>query len=104
LPREPPPAILDFMPDFATLIKSRNFTVIVRLETAGRKGKPVTLLEGLPKQELFLKSLLSALKAACGAGGTYHMDRREGAVEVQGDQRDRVCAVLEKAEMKVSRR
>ena len=90
--------------DFASLIKSRNFTVTVRLDTSGRKGKPVTVLDGLPKQELFLKELLRTLKQTCGAGGTYHMDRREGAVEIQGDQRDRVCAVLAAAEMKVSRK
>lgn len=88
---------------FAQLVKSRNFTVKVKLDTAGRKGKAVTVLDGLPKQELFLKELLKSLKQTCGAGGTYLMDKKDGVLELQGDHRDRVCAFLTKYEMKFQR-
>jgi translation initiation factor 1 len=89
--------------EFSKYIQSRNFTVKVKLDTAGRKGKSVTVLDGLPKQELFLKDLVSTLKKSCGAGGTYLMDKKDGVIEIQGDHRDRVCAFLEKNEIKFSR-
>lgn len=90
------------MPAFQDLIKSRNFTVKIRLDTGGRKGKAVTVLDGLPKQELFLKELVKSLKQTCGAGGTYLMDKKEGVVEIQGDHRDRIRVLLEKVEFKVA--
>lgn len=36
-------------------VASRNFKVIVKVDSSGRKGKTVTLIEGLPKNEPFLK-------------------------------------------------
>lgn len=90
------------MPAFQDLIKSRNFTVQIRLDTGGRKGKAVTVLDGLPKQELFLKELVKSLKQTCGAGGTYLMDKKDGVVEIQGDHRERIRTVLEKEEFKVA--
>lgn len=91
-------------PQLATLVKSRNFVVTIRLDTAGRRGKTVTLLDGLPKQEPFLKELLKILKASCGAGGRILMDKKEGALEIQGDHRDRVLKILEEAEIKSIRK
>ncbi len=88
---------------FSKHFKSRNFVVSVKLDTSGRKGKTVTLLDGLPKQELFLKDLVKMLKQACGAGGTYLMDRKEGVIELQGDHRDRVCKFLDQHEVKIKR-
>ncbi len=91
-------------PQLSTLVKSRNFVVTIRLDTAGRKGKTVTLLDGLPKQEPFLKELLKILKASCGAGGSLLMDKKEGALEIQGDHRDRVVKILDEAEIKSIRK
>ncbi len=85
---------------FAEMIKSRNFTVKIRLDTAGRKGKSVTVLDGLPKLEPFLKDLLKALKQTCGAGGTYHMDQKDGIIEIQGDHREKAKSFLLKYEIK----
>ena len=59
----------------------------------GRGGKTVTLVTGLPGGESELKRALGDLKRLCGSGGTL----REGAVEVQGDHRDRIAAHLERA-------
>ena len=62
----------------------------LRIEKAGRGGKTVTVVDGLPQNEAFLKGLLSELKKACGCGGAL----REGGIELQGDLRDRVRAYL----------
>ncbi len=69
-------------------IKSTNFVAKLRIEN--RRGKKVTLIDGLPKIEPYLKDLCKTLKNKYGAGGTYHLDGKEGAVEIQGDQRDSI--------------
>jgi translation initiation factor 1 len=62
----------------------------LRIEKAGRGGKTVTVVDGLPRNEVFLKELLQDLKRACGCGGAL----RDGGVELQGDLRERVRAWL----------
>ena len=64
--------------------------VIVRLERAGRGGKSVTLVEGIPAHPEGLASLLKTLKMRLGVGGTV----AGRALELQGDLRDRLCALL----------
>ena len=63
---------------------------IVRLmrETKGRKGKGVTLINGVPLDTASLKKLAKSLKQKCGSGGSI----KNGIIEIQGDHRD----VLEK--------
>lgn len=56
----------------------------LRLEKSGRGGKSVTVIDGLPQNRDFLRELATALKKACGAGGTAGL----GLVEIQGDRRD----------------
>ena len=65
---------------------------VVRLffETKGRGGKGVTVVRGLGLAEPELAVLGKKLKAACGVGGTA----KDGVVELQGDHRDRVMAIL----------
>lgn len=67
-----------------------RITVKLRVEKAGRGGKTVTVVDGLPRNAAFVKTLAAELRAVCGAGGTA----REGRVEVQGDQRERLRTVL----------
>ncbi len=62
----------------------------LRIEKAGRGGKMVTVVDGLPRSATFLKDLGQELKRACGTGGAV----REASVELQGDQRDRVREFL----------
>jgi len=62
----------------------------LRMEKKGRGGKTVTVVDGLPRNASFLKELCQELKRACGTGGTIG----DGVVELQGDLRDRVRAVL----------
>jgi translation initiation factor 1 len=60
------------------------------MEKAGRGGKTVTVVYGLPNNAAFLKDLAGDLKKACGTGGTATDD----GVELQGDLRERVRALL----------
>jgi len=62
----------------------------LRLEKAGRGGKTVTVVFGLPHNAQFLNDLAKDLKRACGTGGAV----REDGVELQGDLRDRVREFL----------
>ena len=64
----------------------------LRIEKAGRGGKTVTVVDGLPANDAFLKELLQELKRACGCGGAV----RDNGVELQGDLRERVRAWLVK--------
>ena len=62
----------------------------LRMEKKGRGGKTVTVVDNLPNNAAFLKDLCQDLKRACGTGGTVV----DGAIELQGDLRDRVRARL----------
>lgn len=62
----------------------------LRLEKAGRGGKTVTVVDGLPRNREFLAHLAADLKRACGTGGTAGA----GAVELQGDHRARLRPLL----------
>lgn len=64
--------------------------VRVSCEKKGRGGKAVTVIRGLGLAGDALEELAKALKAACGSGGTV----KEGVVEVQGDHRAKVIAIL----------
>jgi translation initiation factor 1 len=55
-----------------------------------RKGKVVTVIRNLRDEADHLPLLLKEIKSACGAGGTL----KEGAIEIQGRQLDRVRDVL----------
>ena len=64
----------------------------LRMEKKGRGGKTVTVVDGLPRNTAFVQDLTSELKRVCGTGGTAG----DGAIELQGDLRDRVREVLQK--------
>jgi translation initiation factor 1 len=59
-------------------------TVRVSRTSAGRKGKTVTLITGVPPAETV--DLVRELKRLCGSGGAV----KDGVVEIQGDHRDKV--------------
>lgn len=66
--------------------------VLIGLETKGRKGKGVTIVKGLPITEDKLKALAKKLKAQCGTGGAV----KDGQIEIQGDNRQKLKDLLEK--------
>ncbi len=67
-------------------------TAKVGRETAGRRGKGVTTVFDVPLDDNGLKELAGILKQRCGTGGTV----KDGRIEIQGDQRERIVAELEK--------
>jgi translation initiation factor 1 len=73
--------------------------VRVFFETKGRGGKGVTVIRGLGLDEAALDALGRKLKAACGVGGTA----KHGVIELQGEHRDRVIALL-KAQGRIVKR
>lgn len=81
-------------------VKNYKFVAVLRIEKSGRAGKTVTVIDQLPKQEIFLKELTTKLKKKCGAGGTYLMDGKEGVIEIQGDKREIIRDVLAKEGIK----
>lgn len=73
-------------------MSSLDGIVRIRRETSGRKGKGVTTISGVAQPESELKALLKRLKKSCGTGGSLS----EGVIEIQGDHRDKIKAMLEK--------
>lgn len=67
-----------------------NTPIRVSRSTAGRGGKAVSLITGLPLEVAALEALAKALKQACGTGGTV----KDGTIEIQGEHRDRLVAEL----------
>jgi translation initiation factor 1 len=66
--------------------------VRVGREVAGRGGKGVSVISGLPLSGEALDELATRLKKLCGAGGAV----KDGTIEIQGDHRDRILAELQK--------
>ena len=66
--------------------------VRIRFETKGRKGKGVTTVTGFDLVEAELKTLAKQLKQKCSTGGTV----KEGVIEIQGDNREKLKAEITK--------
>jgi translation initiation factor 1 len=71
--------------------------VYLHRESSGRHGKAVTLVKNLVLSADDMKVLAKTLKEACGTGGTI----KEGLIEIQGEQRERIAEVLRKLGYKV---
>jgi predicted translation initiation factor SUI1 len=68
----------------------KPITLKVGRETSGRRGKGVTTIFDLPMPDAAIRELAATLKQRCGTGGTV----KDGRIEIQGDQRERVIAEL----------
>jgi predicted translation initiation factor SUI1 len=97
-PCQAPPGYWDADPSPAPPPK-KALTAKVGRETAGRRGKGVTTVFGLPLSETELLDLAAQLKQRIGTGGTV----KDGRIEIQGDNRDRVMAELVKLGFQVKR-
>jgi translation initiation factor 1 len=73
--------------------------VRVGREVAGRSGKGVTVISGVPGSEAELQELATRLKKLCGAGGAV----KGGVIEIQGDHRDRLVSELCKLGLEAKR-
>ena len=86
-------ALQKYVPSFESV------TLKVGRETAGRRGKGVTTVFDLPYDEDGVRKLAALLKKQCGTGGTV----KDGRIEIQGGQRQRIVAELERLGSKVKR-
>ena len=72
-------------------------TIYLHRESSGRCGKAVTLVRNLVLSADDLKALAKKLKQECGTGGTV----KDGVIEIQGEQRQKIAEVLQKLGYKV---
>ena len=81
----------------AASLPPQQQTVYLHRESKGRGGKTVTLVKNLQLSPEDLKILATKLKNACGTGGTI----KDGVIEMQGDQRQKIAAVMQPLGFKV---
>jgi translation initiation factor 1 len=86
--------------ELKSLAELNKFIVIFRLESNGRGGKTVTVLDKLPGYEPFVKELTKDLKVKCGVGGSYKIDGNNAVIEIQGDKRDAIKKILDARKIK----
>ncbi len=67
-------------------------TARIRREKKGRGGKEVTVIMDLQLTDADMKKLAKQLKKKCGSGGSI----KDGHIEIQGDNRQKVAAELQK--------
>ncbi|MBE8167047.1 MAG: stress response translation initiation inhibitor YciH [Shewanella sp.] len=67
---------------------------IIRIhrDTKGRKGKGVSIIQGLQLDSVELKTLAQKLKKQCSCGGTV----KDFNIEVQTDNREQLKSLLQK--------
>ncbi|MFC1573611.1 translation initiation factor Sui1 [Candidatus Latescibacterota bacterium] len=82
-----------------TRLQNGDGVVRVGRSTKGRKGKGVTVVNGIPLAHDDLSKLAQKLKRICASGGTV----KDGVIEIQGDFRDKVMEELSKAGYTVKR-
>jgi translation initiation factor 1 len=70
---------------------------VVRVARERRRNSALTVVHGLATAEL--EAVGKELKRLCGTGGTA----KNGAVEIQGDHRDRIVAYFEERGRRVKR-
>ena len=79
----------------------KAFTAVLRIEKGGRGGKIVTVIDGLPRNEAYLKELTKDLKVRCGTGGTFVLGDKAGIIEIQGDKKEQLRKLLEAKKIRV---
>lgn len=73
--------------------------LFVTIDRRNRGGKQVTLIKGFVGTEEDLADLGKKLKVRCGVGGSA----KDGEITIQGDQRDKVTAILNEMGYKAKR-
>jgi translation initiation factor 1 len=103
MPRDDRPTVYSTDPDFSRRcprcgqypcrcprirsLPPQQQTAAIHFEKKGRAGKTVSVVRGLQLSPDDLKALAKDLKGACGTGGTV----KDGAIEIQGDQREKIA-------------
>ncbi|CAM3584764.1 MULTISPECIES: translation initiation factor [Pseudoalteromonas] len=75
----------------------KDGAVRIERQTKGRKGKGVMLVVGIDNEQHDLKKLAKTLKSKMGQGGAV----KEGVIEIQGDDREKLKQLLEGQGFKV---
>ncbi len=89
-PAPAPPAAPRGAPSSSAPSLPHDGVVRIFRDRGNRGGKTVTVVRGLAERGAALDALAAELKRVCGAGGTV----KDGAVEIQGDHRERVAEKL----------
>jgi translation initiation factor 1 len=74
----------------ASSLPPKQQTAYLHRDSKGRGGKSVTLIKTLALSEEEMKALAKTLKQICGSGGAV----KDGVIEIQGEQRERIAAAL----------
>jgi len=72
-------------------------TAYLHRDSGGRGGKVVSVVKNLVLSDDDMKSLAKKLKQECGTGGTV----KDGMIEIQGENRQKMAVVLQKLGYKV---
>ncbi len=67
--------------------KAKKLQPKVQLDKSGRRGKVVTIIRNLPRDERGLSNLAKELKVKTGSGGTFYTGEDGGVIELQGDHK-----------------
>ena len=81
----------------AASLPQHQQTAYLHRDSKGRAGKGVILIKNLHLSQEDMSTLAKRIKQACGVGGTV----RDGMIEIQGGNRERVAEVLLKLGYKV---
>ncbi|MBI3162322.1 MAG: translation initiation factor [Chloroflexi bacterium] len=81
----------------AVSLPPQQQTAYLHRDSKGRGGKGVILIKNLTLTPGDMSALAKKIKQACGTGGTV----KDGAIEIQGDNRERIAEVLVKLGYKV---
>lgn len=98
---EDPCVCLD-SPAHIITIDPLKLTLKIKLEKNQRGGKLVTVIHEIPNNPPYFEELSKKLKNYCGTGGTFKKENRP-QIELQGDQRQKAEAFLEKLGFKTKR-
>lgn len=75
----------------------KDGAIRIERQSKGRKGKGVMLVVGIDPAEHDLKAIAKQLKSKMGQGGAV----KEGIIEIQGDDREKLKSILESLKFKV---
>ncbi len=82
---------IDNTPKQKSSTAKKTGTAKIMLDRKGRKGKNMTVVEGLSVNPQHLADIAKQLKQFLGTGGTA----KQGRIEIQGDHRKKVAEKLE---------